>query len=125
MRKKSWAVEPGNEPHTLKNLELVPYLQVMLAASYWSLLAPAIELAEQSDIYGQLVFLPVSLGFTAGALFVYMADILLPILVCCWSELFVRSTLRISYRRGGRRGGGGIEGVGGGWGIQPQSMYIS
>ena len=53
----------------------------MLAASYWSLLAPAIELAEQSGIYGHFVFMPVSLGFTAGAVFVYMADVLLPILV--------------------------------------------
>ncbi len=56
-------------------------LQVMLAASYWSLLAPAIEMAEQSAIYGCFVFLPISLGFAAGALFVYLADVLLPILV--------------------------------------------
>ncbi len=56
-------------------------LQVMLAASYWSLLAPAIEMAEQSAIYGSFVFLPISLGFAAGALFVYLADVLLPILV--------------------------------------------
>ena len=54
----------------------------MLAASYWSLLAPAIELAEQSGIYGPFIFLPVSLGFTAGSVFVYMSDVLLPLLVC-------------------------------------------
>lgn len=53
----------------------------MLAASYWSLLAPAIEMAEESHIYGAFVFVPVSVGFAAGAVFVYLADILLPILV--------------------------------------------
>ena len=58
----------------------------MLAASYWSLLAPAIELAEQSGFYGSLTFLPISLGFIAGAAFVYLADILLPLLVCYGSE---------------------------------------
>lgn len=53
----------------------------MLAASYWSLLAPAIELSEQAGVYGSLVFLPVSVGFLAGAMFVYLADCLLPMLV--------------------------------------------
>ena len=53
----------------------------MLAASYWSLLDPAIEMAEESRIYGAFVFLPVSVGFAAGAVFVYLADILLPMLV--------------------------------------------
>ena len=53
----------------------------MLAASYWSLLDPAIEMAEESHLYGAFVFLPVSVGFAAGAVFVYLADILLPILV--------------------------------------------
>jgi len=53
----------------------------MLAASYWSLLAPAIEMAEDSGNYGDLVFVPVSIGFIAGALFVAGADALLPYLV--------------------------------------------
>lgn len=53
----------------------------MLAASYWSLLAPAIELAEGAGVYGSLVFLPVSVGFLAGALFVFMADHLLGAIV--------------------------------------------
>lgn len=42
---------------------------VMIAASYWSLLAPAIEVAQQSGLYGQegqYVFVPVSIGFLAG-----------------------------------------------------------
>ena len=56
----------------------------MLAASYWSLLAPAIEMAEGSRMYGAFVFVPVSVGFAAGAVFVYLADILLPMLVSTW-----------------------------------------
>jgi len=56
----------------------------MTAASYWSLLAPAIEMAEHSGFYGdkgQWAFLPVAVGFTLGAIFVYSADILMPYLV--------------------------------------------
>ena len=50
---------------------------VMLAASYWSLLAPAIEMADDSKIYGNHVYFPVAIGFALGALFVYFADIAL------------------------------------------------
>ncbi|XP_076810640.1 zinc transporter ZIP11-like [Clavelina lepadiformis] len=50
---------------------------VMLAASYWSLLAPAIEMAEESDVYGSHAYFPAVVGFTLGAMFVYFADILL------------------------------------------------
>jgi len=53
---------------------------VMLAASYWSLLAPAIEMAEESGRYGNYSFLPVALGFALGAAFVYLADGILPYL---------------------------------------------
>uniref|UniRef100_A0A8D0HFV7 Zinc transporter ZIP11 n=1 Tax=Sphenodon punctatus TaxID=8508 RepID=A0A8D0HFV7_SPHPU len=53
---------------------------VMLAASYWSLLAPAIELAEDSGKFGAFAFFPVAVGFTLGAAFVYIADLLLPFL---------------------------------------------
>uniref|UniRef100_A0A452IJU7 Zinc transporter ZIP11 n=1 Tax=Gopherus agassizii TaxID=38772 RepID=A0A452IJU7_9SAUR len=53
---------------------------VMLAASYWSLLAPAIELAEDSGDFGAFAFFPVAVGFTLGAAFVYLADLLLPLL---------------------------------------------
>lgn len=51
---------------------------VMTAASFWSLLAPAIELAESSGNYGaegEWAFLPVAVGFFLGALFVYGADL--------------------------------------------------
>ncbi|CAD5120301.1 DgyrCDS8874 [Dimorphilus gyrociliatus] len=56
---------------------------VMTAASFWSLLAPAIELAEKSGLYGEngeYSFIPVAIGFGLGALFVYGADIFLPFL---------------------------------------------
>lgn len=56
---------------------------VMTAASFWSLLAPAIEMAEQSKIYGQngeYAFAPVAVGFLLGAFFVYGADRLITVL---------------------------------------------
>ncbi|XP_014114910.1 PREDICTED: zinc transporter ZIP11 isoform X2 [Pseudopodoces humilis] len=53
---------------------------VMLAASYWSLLAPAIELAEESGTFGAFSFFPVAAGFALGAAFVYGADLLMPVL---------------------------------------------
>lgn len=49
----------------------------MIAASFWSLLAPAIELAESSGHYGsdgRYAFVPVAIGFLLGALFVYGTD---------------------------------------------------
>lgn len=67
-------------------------LQVMLAASYWSLLAPAIEMAEQSGLYGTFIFLPVALGFVAGSLFVYLADLILPLLVLTQTKCNLRHT---------------------------------
>lgn len=48
---------------------------VMIAASYWSLLAPAIEMAEEQGVPG---WLPAAIGFAAGALFLYTMDKLLP-----------------------------------------------
>ncbi|CAL8300832.1 unnamed protein product [Lota lota] len=53
---------------------------VMLAASYWSLLAPAIDMAEDSGKYGAFAFVPVAVGFTLGAAFVYFADLVMPML---------------------------------------------
>lgn len=53
----------------------------MLAASYWSLLAPAIDMAEDSGKYGSFAFLPVAVGFALGAAFVYFADLAMPLLV--------------------------------------------
>jgi zinc transporter 11 len=51
---------------------------VMLAASYWSLLAPALEFAEQSGVYGAHSYAPVTVGLLLGAAFVYAADQLIP-----------------------------------------------
>nr|XP_020764503.1 zinc transporter ZIP11-like [Odocoileus virginianus texanus] len=51
---------------------------VMLAASYWSLLAPAVEMATASGGFGSLAFLPMAVGFALGAAFVYLADLLMP-----------------------------------------------
>lgn len=49
---------------------------VMTAASFWSLLAPAIEIAEHD--HGSFAFVPVAVGFAVGAIFVHFADRLLP-----------------------------------------------
>lgn len=48
---------------------------VMLAASYWSLLAPAIEMAEQQGVRG---WVPALVGLLSGALFLRIADAWLP-----------------------------------------------
>ncbi|CAL1687052.1 unnamed protein product [Lasius platythorax] len=53
---------------------------VMVAASYWSLLAPAIEMATESKTYGaegEYAFVPVAVGFLVGAAFVYGTDVLI------------------------------------------------
>lgn len=53
---------------------------VMLAASYWSLLEPALEMAAGLETYGengQWAFLPVSVGFFLGAAFVFGADLVM------------------------------------------------
>jgi len=52
----------------------------MVAASYWSLLAPAIEMATESKMYGaegEYAFVPVAVGFLVGAAFVYGTDVLI------------------------------------------------
>ena len=48
---------------------------VMVAASIWSLLIPAIE---QSEDMGKLSFLPAFIGFWAGVLFLLLLDHLIP-----------------------------------------------
>lgn len=67
--------------HTIIVFFFNSHSQVMLAASYWSLLAPAIEMAEESGKYGAFAFLPVAIGFVIGAAFVYFADLMMPFLV--------------------------------------------
>ena len=48
---------------------------VMIAASFWSLLKPAIEMAENN---GSLSWLPALLGFLAGGAFLFLVDKILP-----------------------------------------------
>ena len=48
---------------------------VMIAASFWSLLAPAIELAEET---GDKPWLVAAIGFLLGGAFLFLADKLLP-----------------------------------------------
>jgi ZIP family zinc transporter len=48
---------------------------VMIAASFWSLLAPAIEMAEANDLPG---WLPAAGGFLAGAMILRLIDRFLP-----------------------------------------------
>lgn len=48
---------------------------VMIAASVWSLIIPAIEMAEEQGITG---WLPATGGFVLGALFLFLLDNLLP-----------------------------------------------
>lgn len=56
---------------------------VMTAASFWSLLNPAIEQASESKLYGEngeYAFIPVGFGFLLGAIFVFGADKLITVL---------------------------------------------
>ncbi|MDE7033591.1 MAG: ZIP family metal transporter, partial [Mucispirillum sp.] len=48
---------------------------VMVAASFWSLLLPAIEIAKQAGI---VEWLPIVVGFTAGGAFLMVMDKLIP-----------------------------------------------
>jgi len=53
---------------------------VMVAASFWSLLAPAIDMASESGLYGTdgaWAFAPVAAGFLLGGGFVFLCDHLL------------------------------------------------
>jgi ZIP family zinc transporter len=48
---------------------------VMIAASYWSLLAPAIEMAEESSVPS---WIPATVGFLLGGVFLRVADAIIP-----------------------------------------------
>ncbi|MCK4025115.1 ZIP family metal transporter [Streptococcus iners] len=49
---------------------------VMIAASFWSLLAPSIEYAEAS--YGSLAWIPAAVGFAVGGIFLRLVDAWVP-----------------------------------------------
>lgn len=68
------------------------YFKVMTAASFWSLLEPALDTASTSGIYGedgQYAFIPVGFGFAVGAAFVYAADYCLAKMVAFVVLIFV------------------------------------
>lgn len=48
---------------------------VMIAASFWSLLSPAIEMSEAA---GKSAWIPAALGFLGGGLFLFLVDRFLP-----------------------------------------------
>lgn len=48
---------------------------VMIAASFWSLLNPAIAMAESS---GMIPWVPAVVGFLSGGLFLFLIDKILP-----------------------------------------------
>ncbi|MFH4984766.1 hypothetical protein AB6A40_011475 [Gnathostoma spinigerum] len=68
-------------PHSKKLLDISLGFAsgVMTAASFWSLLAPAIDFSEKT--MGSLAFLPVAFGFALGAAFVHVADRIMPAFV--------------------------------------------
>lgn len=63
-------------PHRIMNLMLGFAAGVMIAASYWSLLAPAIRLAEENNDVASWV--PAAVGFMGGGLFVGLINRVLP-----------------------------------------------
>ncbi|GAB6183316.1 ZIP family metal transporter [Thermodesulfovibrio hydrogeniphilus] len=71
---------------------------VMIAASFWSLLEPSIEMSQKLDVPS---WLPPSIGFITGAVFLRLIDMVLPHLHSPSSEVegikttFKRSTLLV------------------------------
>lgn len=65
---------------------------VMIAASFWSLLKPAIEMAESSKLYGVYSFLPVAGGFLLGSIFVYGCDKLMSYLGLNSTNMMIQMT---------------------------------
>jgi zinc transporter, ZIP family len=64
-----------NVPRKLLDAMLGFAAGVMIAASFWSLLAPAIELSEAGELP---VWVPPAIGFLAGGVFLRLLDRLLP-----------------------------------------------
>lgn len=62
-------------PRTLLDAMLGFAAGVMVAASFWSLLAPSIEMAEAQ---GMPAWLPAAVGFTLGTVFLWFSDQALP-----------------------------------------------
>lgn len=84
----------GNQRRTL-DTALGFAAGVMIAASFWSLLAPAIELAENSGTYGnkgEFAFIPIAAGFLLGAIFVFGCDKLISFLGINTSSMMIQMT---------------------------------
>lgn len=65
----------GEMPQRLQRVLIGFAAGVMVAASFWSLLAPALE---QSQDMGTLAFVPAAIGFLAGMGFLLLLDTLTP-----------------------------------------------
>ena len=66
----------------------------MIAASFWSLLVPAIEISERSYNGNRMMAcLPVTIGFIIGAFFVYITDYFIPDNVCFYYNYYYYSSL--------------------------------
>ena len=63
------------QSHTVQDLFLGFASGVMIAASVWSLLLPALEQAREANLPA---WLPVATGFLLGGVFFYVLDITLP-----------------------------------------------
>uniref|UniRef100_A0A7E4VSK3 Zinc transporter ZIP11 n=1 Tax=Panagrellus redivivus TaxID=6233 RepID=A0A7E4VSK3_PANRE len=70
---------------------------VMTAASFWSLLAPAIEISEAK--FEKWAFLPVAIGFAIGAAFVELSDHLIP--TCVNKELDILGVIHEKNKHSG------------------------
>jgi len=68
---------------------------VMIAASFWSLLAPSIELAEEM---GLIPWIPAVIGFLLGGVFLRIADKLLPHLHK-WDEIDKAEGIKTSLKK--------------------------
>lgn len=73
---------------------------VMIAASFWSLLAPAIELAVISGFYGQkgeYAFVPVAGGFLLGSIFVFATDKVISYLGINSPHMMIGKSMQYSF----------------------------
>lgn len=69
---------------------------IMLAASYWSLLAPSVDIATQS---GGIPWLPPAVGFAAGGLGLWTLDKVLPHIHRIWPEFLISEGVPTHWRR--------------------------
>lgn len=64
----------------------------MVAASFWSLLLAAMELAKSSGYLGKFSFVPVALGFLFGANIMYVTDKVIPYIVINSASMMIQMT---------------------------------